>query len=206
MSKRIILLFLAITTFTVCHAQVFDFYDSEDKTHYSSIGYASSTLSQDGAPSLRSSYGISLNLGRTFRLHYYPIWNCLYFGVDVTALDLTYTNYRIKHITYWETDRYQYHQADISMHLGPSFSFCTYGPFSFNGYFRYAPSLSLLKKKEGMSIGYGSFHVGGVSVAYGSLGLGFEVRLGKCRYNERNTGLKSNADCNGWRTYITIRF
>ena len=86
---------------------------------------------------------IAFTVGRTFYLHK-PIANMLRFGIDATWFDLNYTNYDIEHITYWETNKYQYHQGEVSMQVGPSLTFEPIKKLSVHAYFKYAPTFAVL--------------------------------------------------------------
>ena len=93
-------------------------------------------------PELKSNYGASFTVGRTFFLHKKPIGGFLRLGIDATWLDVNYTNYKIKHITYWGTNRYEYHQGDLSVHIGPSITLTPTKKLYVHGYFRYVPTLT----------------------------------------------------------------
>lgn len=114
--RKITLLLISILTVSVCVAQSDD---DRWRKKYINLGFINTTMSQDGQPDLKSNYGASFTVGRTFYLHR-PIGGFLRFGIDATWLDLNYTNYDIKHIAYWGTEEYQYHQREVSMHVGPS--------------------------------------------------------------------------------------
>lgn len=182
------------------------------KKKYLNIGFSNTTLKQDETPDLKSNYGASLNVGKTFYLHKKPIGNILKFGIDATWFDLTYTNYDIKHITYWETDEYQYHQGEFSMHIGPSVTINPVGKMLIHGYFRYAPTFSALYADDVVYGNYATFFVAGASLSYGAIGLGFENRFGDSKYkeiwsnNDRESETKIFPQYNGWRAFITFKF
>lgn len=90
------------------------------RNKYINISFAKSTMEQDDFPKLKSNYGVGFTVGKTFYLHKKPLANCLRFGIDATWFDINYTNYKIEHITYLGTNKYEYHQGEISMHVGPS--------------------------------------------------------------------------------------
>lgn len=179
--------------------------------NYISLGFLNSNLSQNDFPKLKSNYGVSFNIGRTYYLHK-PIAGLLRFGIDVTWCDLNYTNYRIKHITYWGTNKYQYHQGEFSMHIGPSITIRPIGALNVHGYFRYAPSFSALYANDTFYGNYATFFVGGAAISYGIVGVGIEARFGNCRYKElgsdsevKNPSFKKTKHI-GWNAYITFRF
>lgn len=208
MKRKITLLLISILTVTVCFAQSDD---DRWRKKYINLGFINTTMSQDEQPDLKSNYGASFTVGRTFYLHR-PIGGFLRFGIDATWFDLNYTNYKIKHITYWETDNYQYHQGEVSMHIGPSITIRPIGKLNIHGYFRYAPSLSALYADDTFYGNYATFFVGGASISYGVIGLGIETRFGNCKYKEfgadsdEPSSSISKTKHNGWKAYLTFRF
>lgn len=120
--------------------------DSDDtgkkRNKYINISFANSTMEQDNFPELKSNYSVGFIVGKTFYLHKKPIANCLRFGIDATWFDINYTNYKIEHITYLGTDKYDYHQGEVSMHVGLSLTITPVKGFNICGYFRYAPTFS----------------------------------------------------------------
>lgn len=206
--KKITLLLVTILVTTVCFAQRDD---DRWRKRYINLGFINTAMSQDEMTDLKSNYGASFTVGRTFYLHR-PIGSFLRFGIDATWLDLNYTNYKIKHITYWDTESYQYHQGEISMHIGPSVTVRPVGKLNIHGYFRYAPSLSALYADDTFYGNYATFFVGGASISYGVIGLGIETRFGDCKYKEYDFGDKEGNTSigkvlhNGWKAYLTFRF
>ena len=158
-------------------------------------------------------YGASFTVGKTFYLHK-PIGEILRFGIDATWVHLNYTNYKVKHITYWGTDNYQYDQIEVAMHVGPSITVKPADKLYIHGYFRYAPSVSVLSAYETLYGNYATFFVGGASISYGVIGLGMECRFGDCKCNEFGDSTEDGAESssvnktkyNGWKAYLTFRF
>ena len=182
------------------------------RNKYINISFASSTMEQDNFPKLKSNYGVGFTVGKTFYLHKQPIANCLRFGIDATWFDINYTNYKIEHITYWGTDKYDYHQGDVSMHVGPSLTITPVKNLNIVGYFRYAPTFSGLYANDEFSGNYASMFVGGASLSYGVIGLGIESRFGNCKYNafsfeeDAEDADKIKTTFSGFRAYISFRF
>lgn len=205
--KHITLLLVAIFSLITYSVQG---QDNKLRNKYINLGFINTTMLQDGIPDLKSNYGVSFTVGRTYFLHKKPIAGFLRFGIDATWLDLNYTNYKIKHITYWGTDNYQYHQGEVSMHVGPSITLTPVKQFNINGYFRYAPSFSAMYKDDIFYGNYATFFVGGAYISYGVFGVGFEKRFGNCKYKElsdsKNAVAPSKIGHNGWKVYITFRF
>ena len=209
MKRKITLLLISILTVSICFAQSDD---DRWRKKYRNIGFINTTMSQDGQPDLKSNYGASFTVGRTFYLHK-PIGGFLRFGIDATWFDLNYTNYKIKHITNWGTDNYQYHQGEVSMHIGPSITIRPVGKLNIHGYVRYAPSFSALYADDAFYGNYATFFVGGASISDGVFGLGFETRFGNCEYevfgadsDDNNKSPINETIYNGWKAYLTFRF
>lgn len=206
--KLLFCILLVIPLF--CSAQT----SSEDgyfKKKYVNIGFINGSLEQEGCPELKSNYGAMFSVGRTFYLHKKPIGKVLKFGIDATWFDLSYTNYKIQHITYWETEDKQYHQGEVSMHIGPSITINPIDKLSIHGYFRYSPSFFALYMDD-FHYNYSTFFVGGASISYGVIGLGIESRFGECKYKDWSTyeeddvSSNNNIKYNAWRAYLTFKF
>ncbi len=223
MTKKITLLlaFLLICTFSYGRKYYYDgyYYYSEDnglKKNYITLSFVNTAMEQEIMPDFKSNYGASVTIGRTFFVHKNPLFDFLSFGIDATWLDLTYTNYDVKHITYWATRNYQYHQGEISMQVGPSVTLNIVDKFNVQGYFRYAPSFSVLYSDDAMnpnptSGNYATFFVGGGSVSYGAIGLGFEARFGDCKYkpltsSDGSSDIDACRHYSGWKAYLMFRF
>lgn len=177
--------------------------------NYFNFGIMDMTLKQKNAENLKSNYGLSANVGTTFFLHKKPIGGIMRFGLDATWLDVNYTNYRIKHITNAGTDKYSYHQGEISIHIGPSVSITPDEKWNINAYFRYAPSFSMLYADDAFYGNYATFFVTGASCSYGTIGLGAEARFGNCKYHEFDSGDGASIDkatYSGWKIYLTYKF
>ena len=182
------------------------------RNKYINIGFAKSTMEQDGFPKLKSNYGVGFTVGKTFYLHKKPLANCLRFGIDATWFDINYTNYKIEHITYLGTDKYDYHQGEVSMHVGPSITFTPTENFCIVGYFRYSPTYSGFYAYDKYSGNFASVFVGGGSVTFGVIGLGIESRFGNCKYNaftfdkDEDEENKLKSSFSGFRAFISFRF
>lgn len=106
-------------------------------------------LGDANVPSYKSSWGVSLQLGRSYRLHKKPIANTLQFYIDYTYIDFGVNHFKAEGGKYLydssnkygvpgdrgKTDYYYYipwnlekYEANYSMSLGPSF---TVAPFTY---------------------------------------------------------------------------
>ena len=227
MNRIILLILFSILSLSIGFAQdisesksvePFEYNTENNKTYkprkkYRNLGFVNTIMQQDGMPELKSNYGASLTIGRTFFLHKNPIGGFLRLGIDATWFDLNYTNYKIKHITYWETYRYEYLQGDLSVHIGPSVTLTPTPKLYIHGYFRYAPTLSALYMDEVLYMGGDTFWIYGASISYGTIGVGFEHRNRGCGYGEVDWESEEheytpafNSVFEGWKVYLTFRF
>lgn len=183
--------------------------EREWRKKFINISFTNATMSQDDMIDLKSNYGVAFTAGRTYYLHE-PIGDVLRLGVDATWLDLNYTNYDIEHITYWETNKYQIHQCEFSMHIGLSITFEPIKKFAVQAYFRYAPTFAVLYtgNTETFYGNYSSFRIAGGNVSYGAVGLGVEKRFGSVNYKPLGSSGNDNIDSklSGFRAYLTFKF
>lgn len=224
MNKKIAFLLVTLFMFTICHAQDSYGYEDNDSYQYSektwrkkyfNLNFINTKKIQNGDFDLKSNYGASFTIGRTFFLHKKPIANMIKFGIDATWFEMNYTNYQIKYIGYDEESYDFEYQGEISMHVGPSITIQPINNLNVHCYFRYAPSLSILYSGN-IYYNYATFFVGGVSAYYRFIGLGIESRFGNCNYKEFGgedaseefgEEMPSNkAKFKGWRAYLTFRF
>lgn len=183
--------------------------NKEWRKKFINLSFTSATISQDNVQDLKSNYGAAFTIGRTYFLHK-PIGDMLRFGIDATWFDINYSNYEIEHITYWETDKYQYHQGEISLHVGPSITFEPAKKLAVHAYFQYAPTFAMLYTGDSETTygNYASLWVAGGNVSYGVIGLGLESRFGSTLYkplgSSDKNNIKSNLSC--FRAYLTFKF
>ena len=180
---------------------------------YLNLGFPIMKTSMPNSPTLKSDIGISFTVGRTFLLHKKPIGNVLYFGIDATWFDINYTKYKLES----EDEMYdicKYHQLEIGVQVGPSLTIKPAKKLLIQGYFRYAPSYSILASKEEESAhgNYASMFVGGGSISYGVISLGVEKRFGKSKYKDfigiydRGNSTSEKTKFSGIRIYLSFRF
>lgn len=183
--------------------------NKEWRKKFINLNFTNSTISQDNVQDLKSNYGAAFTTGRTFFLHK-PIGGMLRFGIDATWFDINYSNYEIEHITYWETDKYQYHQGEISLHVGPSITFEPVKRLAVHAYFQYAPTFAALYAEDSETFygNYASLWIAGGNASYGAIGLGIEGRFGNTNYKPIGSSDSENIDCSlsGFRAYLTFKF
>lgn len=204
--KRIIFVAMLIVSAVCSHAQETE---KEWRKKFINLSFTNATLGQDDVQDLKSYYGVAFSVGRTYFLHQ-PIGDVLRFGIDATWFDLNYTNYDIEHITYWETSKYQYHQGEISMHVGPSVTYEPVRNLSIHAYFHYAPTFAILHKGDNKTLygNYASLWVAGGSISYKAIGLGIESKWGNIDYKSFESSANETFNCSlsSFRTYITFKF
>ena len=183
------------------------------KKKYVNIGFINGSLEQEGCPELKSNYGAMFSVGRTFYLHKKPIGKVLKFGIDATWFDLTYTNYKVQHITYYETNNFQIHEAEAGMQIGPSLTLNPIKKMNIHLYFRYAPSFSCYYADDSFQGKYATYLASGGAFSYSFFGLGIEWRHSTNKFDpllSLDSALedvkKLKTKTNGIRAYITFKF
>ncbi|MCD8266204.1 MAG: hypothetical protein LUC33_03520 [Prevotellaceae bacterium] len=184
--------------------------DDEDngyfKKRYANISFSKSTLEQ-GLLSVKSNYGLSLSVGRTFYVTK-PLLNILRVGIDATWIDLSYRNYDAPYYdpydsydylgryysntrSYWDYGDYyeddddeklSIHELGIGVQFGPSITINPVKQLDIHAYLRYAPTFAAFYYTDGIFRGgYGSFWTAGLSVTYRFIGLGIEGKFGRTK-------------------------
>lgn len=170
------------------------------------ICFTSMKMSQDEIADFKSNCGVAFVVGRSYYLHKRPIAKYLRFGIDATWIDLNYANYKFQHKTFWNIEKYQYHQVEYSMHLGGSLNAMPVKNILVNSYFHYVPTFSSLFIDDNIYGNYASLFCVGGSVSYGVIGVGVEGRFGNCQYKSLKDASSSfKKTYNGVRVYITFR-
>lgn len=218
MKKAFLFLLLSFQIMSI-HAQYnksiqdMSIHDDQDNKEWMkmfiNLSFTNAKILQDDVQDLKSNYGAAFTVGRIYYLHK-PIANILRFGVDATWLDLNYTNYDIEHITYWETNKYQYHQGEVSMHVGPSVTFEPIKKFAAHAYFQYAPTFAVIYTGDSETFygNYASLWIAGCNVSYGAIGLGIESRFGRTNYKPLGSldSIDFSSSISGFRAYLSFKF
>lgn len=176
---------------------------------FTNLSFTSAKMSRDDMPDLKSRFGAAITGGRTFFLHK-PIANVLSFGIDATWFDLNYANYQIEQKDYSDTKKYQCHQGEFSMHLGPSITIEPAKRFALHAYFQYAPTFAALYSEDDKIFygNYASLWIAGGNISYCGVGLGIESRFGSTTYKPLSSseGDKIHSKLSGFRAYLTFLF
>ena len=99
------------------------------------------SLNGGHVPEMKSNWGLSLQYGRSYRLHKIPIANMVNFNIDYTGLDLSVNHFKAAGSgklydsnTKWDSDNYFYipwnlekYEVNYAMSIGPS---VTVAPFN----------------------------------------------------------------------------
>ena len=188
---------------------------SKSKYKYLYFSFALPEYTAPKGLEMKSRYGVAITSGQTYFVHKEPIKKMIKFGIDVTWLDLNYTNYKEFAVDYSNhsdraTDLPELHHADLSIQVGPSIHINPVDRLHLNTYFRVAPTYSAIyDNTDGMG-GYGTYFVTGGTVYYGNVGLGAEYRFGNTNlkpYGESKGGDKwGKTDFSEVRFHISVRF
>lgn len=189
---------------------------------YINFSFSKLNFRQNDFPALKSNYGGAFSIGNTYFFHKKPIANMIRLGIDATWIDVNYTNYKLEfrdnESQYDEREIANWHQAEISMQVGPSITVNPISQLNLHGYLRYAPSFSGLYNGDSFRGNYATFFVSGGAVSYGAIGLGIEARFGNSKYKdllgeesnedseEKDTSSPQKTKFSGMRVYISLRF
>lgn len=180
--------------------------------NYFNVGYSLTDMQLPVMDPLNNYFGATMGLGHTYFLNNTPYAGFLHVGLDVMWFDLTYNNYRLKFVYSDEVEKYEYHQGDIAVQVGPSATMRIAPNLNLHAYARYAPTFSCLYADDTFYSAYASYYVFGASLCYKRFGLGVDYRFGDCEYksNASLSGEESFAgektEFDGWRFNITYRF
>lgn len=166
----------------------------KDRAKYFNIGYVNQTVRVNHTvynipvdAESKSDFGVSLSSGKTYYLHKKPIVGMIKFGLDWTWLDINYAKSTLETINPDTGETYiissSMHQAEIGMQFGPSVTVNPIHHLKVSGYFRFAPSYSLLYMNETFYHNYVSMWNAGFAVAWKVISMGVEWRWGTAKYN-----------------------
>lgn len=209
---------LSMVMLFVCMTAFAQDEDAQDRaswkvpTTYLNIGYVESKLKQDDFDQLKSDWGASITIGKTFFLHKKPVANFIRFGIDATWFDLSYANYKLNDFGLKET----FHHAEAAMHVGPSITLTPVKGLNISGYFRYAPTFAALYStaNDNYNLGYATRFVAGGCLSYKFFGVGFESRFGINKFDpfeefvfeDHEDIEKIKTNLKGFRVYLSFRF
>lgn len=161
----------------------------------------------------KSDFGAAFTSGRSYIVT--PVIGGFFrAGIDATWFDINYANFKFTD----GDEKSALHNADISVHIGASVHFTPISKLGVHGYFRYAPTYSVLYDTSETRVagGYGSIFVSGGAVSFGVISVGAEYRWGKGNYSqlygkdgedgEEIAKLEGKFDTGALRAYVSFRF
>lgn len=186
-----------------------DYSDKEWRKQFVNLNFSNMKFTSEYVPDLESGFGVAATVGRTFFLHQ-PIADMVRFGIDAVWADLNYANYSAEIMEKTEIEKYKFHQAEFSVHVGPSVTIEPTKGLAVHAYFRYAPTFAGFYRGDNETFygNYASMWVAGGNVSYNIIGIGIESKFGHTTYkpfgNSDNESFK--ADISSLRAYITLKF
>ena len=180
----------------------------EINSKYVNVAFSASSMKQPGNKSVKSKGGASITVGNTYFIKPATIGNALRFGIDASWIDFNYDYFNVQ----YHNVSMVYDQIGAAVQVGPSLTLTPTDLIRMSGYFRYAPTLSLLLGNGHTEVSYGSYFVGGINASYKFFGIGVESRFGWATYRplelvgtviERD---RVKTKLNGYRIYFTINF
>ncbi len=152
--------------------------------NFVNIGFIHSNLSQPEFPSLRSNWGVALNTTRSYWIGK-PIAGKLRLGIDVSWLDLNYTNYKVDMLTFdGYHDNFDVHEIELGLQTGIGAYWALPKSSGIHVFAHYNPCYSAsYRGDDDIKGSFGNFLVAGLAVNWKKLGLGIEYRWGKAKYD-----------------------
>lgn len=214
----------------------------KDRAKYFNISYVNQSLTlKDEDVTWRNKMGVAITAGRTYYLHKKPLFGMIKFGIDWSYLDINFSNYEDKFNYFYNEDAdynndydYDYgydeeeegpvnmYQIEVGMQIGPSITINPINHLKISGYFRFAPSASILYLDDSVGANYASFFVLGGAISYKVISLGIEGRWGTTKYTfdeddyEEDYSMEHETQANTipepkWKTgstriYVSFRF
>lgn len=180
------------------------------------IGYQRLIMKLEGGLDLTSNLGVFASIGKTFLLNSEPdVFN---YGIDVVWADLNYVNYKLEYHYEGMTEKETYHQMEIGMQGGLAMIIKPSSNFNTHVYAGYAPCFAAMYVDKDFYGNYGNFLVAGLSLNFGSIGIGAEYRYGSCSYKSlkssdvENIGVEMETESlpstkfSGLRAYLVYKF
>ena len=154
---------------------------------YINLAYANQSLSDvDSDASYDADWAAAISWGKTFYLHDKPLARMIKFGLDWTWFDLNAAQYSYVDTELFKNrERNNLYQAEIGMHVGPSFTINPVHHLKVSAYYRLAPSYSALfdADDEGFHHNFALFGNLGAAISWKVISLGVEMRSGKAKYD-----------------------
>lgn len=169
----------------------------KERAKYFNISYVNQELQFKELENtkLKSQFGVAISKGRTYYLHKKPILKMIKFGIDWTQFDINYVKYseleegNINNNTGDSEESKEVdlalgtHQVDVGMHFGLSLTVNPVSHLKVSGYYRFAPSASIIILDSEVSAEFVPFSVFGGAIAYKAISFGIEARTGSATYS-----------------------
>lgn len=180
----------------------------KDRAKYFNIGYIKQNLSETGGDEfkLKSEFGASISMGRTYYLHKKPLLGMIKIGLDWSWIDMSFAKYSTIDLenslgtrSIWDGNDYDEDedydedldldlelgcfQLETGMSVGPSVTINPINHLKVNAYFHFTPSASMIFLDDNISASYASFFNIGAAVSYKFISIGVEKRWGSANYS-----------------------
>ena len=185
----------------------------KDRAKYFNLAYVKQKLQYKDIDGLQyeSDFGVAISRGRTYYLHKKPILKMIKFGIDWTQFDINYAKYGKLTEDLSETTGdpsvsgeesmdldLGMHQLDFGMHFGLSLTVNPVSHLKVNGYYRFAPSASLILLDDDVSVQFVPFNVFGGAISYKVISIGAEARKGSAKYKNFSVNEDAESSMEGW--------
>lgn len=168
-----------------------------------SLGISVMDLGLPGMQGLKNYYGAMLNIDHT-----YFIDDAAVIGLNVVWFDMNYNSYKLNFISGSSITKVNYHMGDASIQAGLLFRFDLGNDFETRIYARYAPSYAFLYDDNKLHSSFASYVNLGAKAMFRSVGLGFEYRIGECRFKEFVNVAADDVKTkhSGWNVNLSFNF
>lgn len=172
----------------------------KDRAKYFNLSYVKQKLQSNDIEGFQreSDFGVAISRGRTYYLHKKPILKMIKFGIDWTQFDINYAKYGETEEEYNDegnnSDSFYeeevlglnlgMHQLDFGMHFGLSLTVNPVSHLKVNGYYRFAPTGSVILLDDDVSVQFVPFNVFGGAISYKVISIGVEARKGSANYKK----------------------
>ena len=170
------------------------------KRNYVNLAYVhqKNTFNRGALPpeSLKSWFGVAAELGVTYFINEKnPASDMLYFGIDLSYLDMQFNSFKVEDTAVGLDKRDRYTNfLNLGIQLGPSLTIMPRERFSANLFVHYAPSVAFyaLPSYDYIYYGYAGYITLGAKVTFRYVSLGVETRYTetKLSYSGGNIEIK----------------
>ena len=185
----------------------------KDRAKYFNLSYVKQKLQSNDIEGFQreSDFGVAISRGRTYYLHKKPILKMIKFGIDWTQFDINYAKYGKITEDFSESTggsvsggeesmdlELGMHQFDFGMHFGLSLTVNPVAHLKVSGYYRFAPSGSLILLDDDVSVQFVPFNVFGGAISYKVISIGVEARKGSAKYKNFSVNEDAESGLEDW--------